>query len=231
MRRKTKQPSPSEGSVVGSGVKQKRCRAEEMRNFPGKREMFGEWWGNVSKHELYTVWRTMRARCLYSKSKEFHNYGGRGITICERWNFFPNFVEDMGTRPAGYQIERINNDGNYEPSNCKWATPSEQSNNRRVCHHLSFDGKRMTLTQWAKTLNVSKHLIMGRIRRGWKTEDILTKPSDMHPPGRGRKLTDSQAEFVRTSGLGDKELAERFSVHWMTIRKIKLWKRYLVPVG
>jgi len=82
-------------------------------------------------HYLYDTWETMRKRCFNPNYRGYHNYGGRGITICDRWNDFWLFVEDMGDRPIGHTLERKDNDGNYEPSNCMWATRSQQCFNRR----------------------------------------------------------------------------------------------------
>jgi len=79
----------------------------------------------------YQVWANMKTRCLNPRHRDYHKYGGRGITVCERWLNFQNFLADMGEQPKGLTIERINNHGNYEPQNCKWATYKEQSQNQR----------------------------------------------------------------------------------------------------
>jgi len=84
-----------------------------------------------SKTPAYRSWACMIRRCLFDTSPNYRHYGGRGITVCEEWKKFENFHRDMGERPVGYQLDRIDNDGNYEPGNCRWVTPKENSNNRR----------------------------------------------------------------------------------------------------
>ncbi len=83
------------------------------------------------RHPLYDMWKGIRQRCRNPKHQDFLDYGGRGILLCERWESFRNFIEDMGERPAGTSIDRKNNDGNYEPGNCRWATPKQQRHNQR----------------------------------------------------------------------------------------------------
>lgn len=92
----------------------------------------------ISKHHLYRTYYNMKSRCFNKKTPSYKNYGGRGITVCERWlgsNGFLNFIADMGERPDGYSLDRINNDGNYEPNNCRWADSKTQCNNRRPSHN------------------------------------------------------------------------------------------------
>ena len=81
-------------------------------------------------------WQALLSRCFYEKNKDYYNYGGRGITVCERWHNYENFLNDMGIRPLNHTLDRINSDGNYEPNNCRWATPKEQATNRRRTNHV-----------------------------------------------------------------------------------------------
>lgn len=131
----------------------------------------------MSKTKIHETWLGMRDRCKNKNNINYKNYGGRGIKVCKRWEKFENFYEDMGERPSKkHSLDRVNNNGNYEPSNCRWATREEQLNNKRTNRYLSFNGKKMTVTQWAKELLVSPNTIFNRVKSGWETEKILTKP-------------------------------------------------------
>lgn len=124
----------------------------------------------------YKSWSVLRNRCLNSKDPAYYNYGGRGIKVCERWNSFENFLEDVGERPSKlYQIDRIDNNGNYEPGNCKWSTKKEQANNRRRSIIITYNGKSQSLIDWCKELNLKYSSILRRRRmdKDWKFEDEL----------------------------------------------------------
>lgn len=119
----------------------------------------------------------MKSRCLNQRHHEYDNYGGRGITVCERWlNSFPNFLADMGPRPEGKTIDRFpNNNGNYEPGNCRWANAIEQANNRRNSRRIEFNGEALTLIEWAHRTGIRSATIERRIyERGWDAERALT---------------------------------------------------------
>lgn len=128
----------------------------------------------LKDHPLYQMWNGMKQRCSNPRNPKYKNYGGRGIQVCDRWLDFSNFIEDMGEAPQGMSINRINNDGNYEPSNCQWATPKEQSNNQRSNRVLEFNGKKQTLAQWAEELNINYGTLLDRLNEEWSIEDALT---------------------------------------------------------
>ena len=130
-----------------------------------------------TKHAHWRRWLGMVERCHLPSNDKFHLYGARGIKVCERWRSFPNFIEDMESSYFdGATIERVNNDGDYEPSNCKWADSKEQGRNKRNNMIIEHNGERLTLSTWAERSGMSRVLISRRIRTGWNTALALTTP-------------------------------------------------------
>ena len=128
-------------------------------------------------HPLYDIWRGVLRRCENPKNFAWKYYGGRVIRVCERWHDFDKFVADMGTRPEGTTLDRYpNNDGDYEPGNCRWATHEEQHRNKRSNHNLTFRGRTQTMWQWADDLSINPFALARRIKNGWTTEEALTIP-------------------------------------------------------
>jgi hypothetical protein len=126
---------------------------------------------------LYRKYWSMIDRCQNKSSKVWDRYGGRGITVCDRWRkSFDDFVEDMGVPGPKMTIERIDNNKGYSPENCRWATMQEQQRNRRDTVFLTFNSQTKCLADWAKELNVTPQALSYRVRNGYSTEDIFTKP-------------------------------------------------------
>ena len=125
-------------------------------------------------------WRRMMRRCHDKNDRDFKDYGAKGISVCNRWrgkHGFFRFVMDMGRRPFGHSIERINNKKGYSPSNCRWANPIEQSNNRKCNIRITHDGLTLNLSQWAEKLNVSYNkLYYNVVKKG--DRDYIAKLSD-----------------------------------------------------
>ena len=125
----------------------------------------------------YTSWMAMIGRCRTRSRKDFADYGAVGITVCDRWKSFENFLEDMGERPGrGHQIDRINNARGYEPGNCRWATAKENSRNKTNNHILTYNGLSLCIAEWGDRTGISRKVIHLRIQSGWSTERALTTP-------------------------------------------------------
>ena len=133
----------------------------------------------MHKTSTYNVWNGMKARCLNPKNPKYHRYGGRGIKVCDRWLAFENFFADMGEKPQGKSLDRHpNNDGDYEPGNCRWATIAEQNNNTSVNHLLEYNGEVKTVSEWAIKVGLHQDCLFSRILNlGWSVERALTTPS------------------------------------------------------
>jgi hypothetical protein len=128
-------------------------------------------------HPLFHVWNGMMARCNNKKHQQYADYGGRGIKVCERWRDPWKFFEDMGERPDGATLERVNNGKGYDPENCRWATRKEQMRNKRTNRLIRFRGQTKPLSQWAEEVEISEATIRDRIDKlKWTVAKALTTP-------------------------------------------------------
>lgn len=130
------------------------------------------------KPSEFIVWALMRRRCDDPADDAYPAYGGRGISVCDRWRSFDAFYADMGARPApDHQIDRIDNDGPYSPENCRWVTRVENCSNRRDNVYVEWRGESLTVYEWARRMGMKPHTIWARLfRLGWNVEQALTTP-------------------------------------------------------
>ena len=149
------------------------CLLREAQHIP-KNKKHG-----LSKSRIYQIWRDMRARCENENNKRYHRYGERGIKVCDEWRSdFRNFYE--WAVENGYNetltIDRKDNEGNYEPSNCRWLNKKEQNNNTSRNNIVEYNGEKHTVAEWADILNIKYQTLSGRIRAGWSIEKAVTQP-------------------------------------------------------
>lgn len=117
----------------------------------------------LKRSPTYLTWRSMHIRCCGSDKDHYQAYAAKGISVCERWNSFENFLADMGERPEGCTIDRIDSSKGYEPANCRWATKKEQSQNRSCTRWIEFEGRTQTLSDWATEIGISVSGLKDRI--------------------------------------------------------------------
>lgn len=152
-------------------------------------------WGS----RTHRIWMLMKARCLSPSANSYADYGGSGITVCERWLKFENFIADMGEAPAGMSIDRYPDmSGNYEPGNCRWATAKEQARNRRTSKMLTCGGKTQCLSAWAEELCVPPHILTKRLKRGMSLEAIVQKATK--DPLTGLEINSTGFRGVKRAG-------------------------------
>jgi hypothetical protein len=163
------EPSLKKGGTKSCGCYDREAASKRLMTHGEARER--------SKTREYTTWLRMKSRCHNPCSEFYQFYGGRGITVCERWiNSYENFLADMGRRPKGTTIDRINNDGNYEPGNCRWATPTQQANNKSNNVIMEHNGEAKSIAQWEKSLGFRKNIIWDRLNRGESFDYAISRP-------------------------------------------------------
>ena len=129
----------------------------------------------VSSTAAYKAWHGMIQRCTNPSHHKWPRYGGRGIKVCEQWLTYEGFVADMGARPDGMTIDRINNDGNYEPGNCRWATQLTQGNNRGNNRVVEIGGESLTMSEAVRKAGLNLSTVRWRLRNGWPIEKAITQ--------------------------------------------------------
>lgn len=180
---------------------------------------------DIERERLRSVWKEMKSRCNKPSNKSYSRYGGRGISVCDRWQVFANFLEDMAPRPAGHFLDRIDNDGDYEPRNCRWATPQISTENRR-CSILVPDGEQKTvLSVYCRKKNLNFRTVVSRLRTGIPIERAI----DPTPLGWKGRLSTKDYETIRSmwsrGGITQAEIARQFGVNPSLISRIVSAKR------
>jgi hypothetical protein len=141
-----------------------------------------------SHTKIHTLWCEMMRRCTIETRREYKNYGGRGITVCDEWKEFQVFLTDMGERPDGCSLDRIDNDKGYSKENCRWATIKEQSRNKRTNKILTIGGVSKTAIEWSEQPNAVKYYnIIVRLAAGWSDEDAVFKPTRVMTPRKNKE--------------------------------------------
>lgn len=167
----TKRAFPSEGVASGRAASCGCKRQDSLRALMTTHSMTGS--------PTYICWQSMIRRCHKKSDRAYPGYGGRGIRVCKRWRkSFENFFEDMGIRPSlKHSIDRKDNNGSYEPDNCRWATKTEQARNRRSNCFIEYDGEKRTFQEWCNKLGFIQGSLWKRIfQRGWSVEKAFTTP-------------------------------------------------------
>lgn len=169
----------------------------------------------MSHSPIYRTWSAMKSRCLSPNNTHFKHYGGRGITVCDRWLVFENFLADMGERPTPKsEIDRIDANGHYEPGNVRWSNRRQQNRNRRDTRYITMNGETLALPDWCDRLNLHYPTIEGRIAQyGWDEVRALTQP--VRP-----KLTRSEVLEIRklhAAGMGNRAIGKKFGVCAATV--------------
>lgn len=177
----------------------------------------------MSNTKVYHCWESMKSRCYRQKDKSYSRYGGRGIKICDRWlNSFENFLEDMGEPNKNETLDRIDNDGDYTPENCRWADSKTQSNNRRNTTKLTLGEVTHSLSKWSEITGIRADCIRSRLEDGWSIEEALKRPAK----ARNKRIitfngvTHSISEWAKITGLSKSCLSHRFQRGWSPNRML-----------
>lgn len=205
---------PARGGTckVCAALYNKRYREENQNQIREQRKDY-YYGGGYDKQSTRKTWYGMLLRC--DGKTERKDYFDRGITVCDRWRTFENFLSDMGEKPKGLTLERIDNDGNYEPSNCKWATMAEQSRNKRTTLRIPHEGEIKCGRDVARDLGISENAIYKRIEKGMTPEEAITTP--VKPKERFIEFNGQRKcikDWARSIGMKYETLIRRIDAGW-----------------
>lgn len=175
----------------------------------------------LANSRTFKIWVGMKQRCLNPNNSSYFKYGGRGITVAPRWiNSFENFLEDMKEAPAGCSIERIDNNGDYEPGNCKWSNPKEQARNRRSSYLITYQGRTQSLAAWAEELDIKYVTLRARLEVfKWTVEQSFTTPTvDTSKVITWQGETKKIGEWAKQLNIPRQVLSNRFQKGWSVER-------------
>lgn len=158
--------------LTGGKVRSCGCKHQELKSAALKKH-------GAKRTRTYRIWCAMKTRCGNPNSDSYKRYGGRGITVCQEWELFENFLADMGECSEGMSIDRIDNDKGYFPGNCRWATKLQQANNTRANVKIKHGGRTLTRSEWERSLGLGATTIRGRLRRGLSLADALQPIGDI----------------------------------------------------
>lgn len=164
----------------------------------------------------YTCWQRAKSRCFNERDKHYADYGGRGITMCDRWrDSFEAFLADLGPRPSPkHSIDRKNNDGHYEPDNCRWADPFEQANNTRRNRVVSAAGEQRTVSEWERLNRTTPGRIKHRLHSGWSAERAVSDPPKLNRLLTHNGETMTMTEWARRVGITVSTIRKRLRLGW-----------------
>lgn len=172
--------------------------------------------------KIYKTWNGMVSRCTNPRNSRWNDYGGRGIEVCDRWKSFEGFYADMGDCPEGMSLDRVDVNGNYEPQNCRWATPKQQSRNRRDNRFVSWRGQTLTVAEWAEKMGMSKSVVLFRLKK-WGNSDLdkvfLTPLKNRQRPVTWQGKTQPLSHWAKELGLHQGVLWTRLYEKGWTIDK------------
>lgn len=210
----------NEKLVHGDGIRKQRikscgCWKSEVDAAKAKTMGDSNLTHGLSKSRIYKIWDSMMYRCYNTNDESYENYGGRGIKVSEKWHKFDSFYEDMS---EGYNenmtIDRINVNGNYEKSNCRWLTMFDQQGNKRNTVRITHDGKNQTLKQWSEETGISVSALYQRFTKGYSPEEILKKDRRTTILLTLNGETHSIKDWSKITGLSERLIRSRYEKDW-----------------